>query len=251
MLQRVVQLAEEIAKWEEAEEKERQRLEGLRASGALGGAASTAERPLMIRTGKAKTEGALMADGAAGAGTAAADGRAGGCCLCGLLAECMAGWCRDETEARPIPQALTFPCCIALPRPAPSAPPPCRRDPHLPQGDWQAALPWGARRRQLGRRGLGGADCPVPLGLPVLGVPAGGGPAVLRGERASPAVPRQLLVVHHTALLLLHLAPFALPELCLPCQLAAPPHPAAACAPPPACLPACLPACRSTPTRAA
>ena len=55
MLQRVVQLAEETAKWE-AEEKERQRLEGLRAKRQAAGMPSM--RPLMIRTGKAKTDGA-------------------------------------------------------------------------------------------------------------------------------------------------------------------------------------------------
>jgi len=58
MLERVVQLAAEIAKWE-AEEKERQRLEGLRAARQQMGVPSS--RPLMIRTGKAKTDGALPA----------------------------------------------------------------------------------------------------------------------------------------------------------------------------------------------
>lgn len=53
MLDRVVQLAIEIAKWE-AEEKERTRLEGLRVARAQAGVPSS--RPLMIRTGKAKTE---------------------------------------------------------------------------------------------------------------------------------------------------------------------------------------------------
>ena len=60
MLERVKQLAVEIAKWE-AEEKERARLEALRAARqqAAGGAgAAGPNRPLMIRTGKAKTGGA-------------------------------------------------------------------------------------------------------------------------------------------------------------------------------------------------
>lgn len=54
MLERVVQLAAEIAKWE-AEEKERQRLESLRVARQQAGQPSS--RPLMIRTGKAKTDG--------------------------------------------------------------------------------------------------------------------------------------------------------------------------------------------------
>lgn len=57
MLERVVQLAVEIAKWE-AEEKERARLEGLRAARLQAGVPSS--RPLMIRTGKVKTEGAWL-----------------------------------------------------------------------------------------------------------------------------------------------------------------------------------------------
>ena len=58
MLARVVQLAEETAKWE-ADEKERARLDGLRAKRAEG--ASPSQRPLMIRTGKAKTDGGCSA----------------------------------------------------------------------------------------------------------------------------------------------------------------------------------------------
>lgn len=56
MLERVVQLAQDMAKWE-AEEQERQRLEGLRAKRLAAG--GPALRPIMIRTGKAKTEGVL------------------------------------------------------------------------------------------------------------------------------------------------------------------------------------------------
>ena len=67
MLARVVQLAEEIAKWE-AEEKERARLDGLKAKRAEG--LGPSQRPLMIRTGKAKTDG----------GWRAGQGRAGQCC---------------------------------------------------------------------------------------------------------------------------------------------------------------------------
>lgn len=52
MLERWVQLAVEIAKWE-AEEKERQRREDMRAARQQTGL----PRPLMIRTGKAKTDG--------------------------------------------------------------------------------------------------------------------------------------------------------------------------------------------------
>ncbi len=55
MLQRVVQLVQETAKWE-AMEEERLRLEGLRKQRHAAGMPSM--RPLMIRTGKAKTEGA-------------------------------------------------------------------------------------------------------------------------------------------------------------------------------------------------
>jgi hypothetical protein len=54
MLQRVVQLREEIAKWE-ADEAERQRVEAMRAKRQAAGTPSM--RPLMIRTGKAKTDG--------------------------------------------------------------------------------------------------------------------------------------------------------------------------------------------------
>lgn len=59
MLQRFINIADEQARWE-AEEKERQRLEQAesrrRASEGDGGEGPP-ERPLMIRTGKAKTEG--------------------------------------------------------------------------------------------------------------------------------------------------------------------------------------------------
>lgn len=56
MLERWVQLAVEIAKWE-AEEKERQRREDMRAARQQTGL----PRPLMIRTGKAKTDGEASA----------------------------------------------------------------------------------------------------------------------------------------------------------------------------------------------
>lgn len=63
MLERVKALAAEQAKWE-AEEKERARLEALRAARQQAGPTTAGpNRPLMIRTGKAKTGGACLASG--------------------------------------------------------------------------------------------------------------------------------------------------------------------------------------------
>jgi hypothetical protein len=114
MLQRVVQLREEIAKWE-AEEKERQRLEEMRAKRQAAGVPSL--RPLMIRTGKAKTDGAAP--------------------LC-----CCATSCRLRSGAR---HRLQSPCAAATPPPQPP-PPACRRRAHCAQGDGQGAV-W--QRAQL------------------------------------------------------------------------------------------------------
>ncbi len=62
MLQRFISIADEQARWE-AEERERQRLEKAESRKRLSetGEEGPPERPLMIRTGKAKTEGGAHA----------------------------------------------------------------------------------------------------------------------------------------------------------------------------------------------
>jgi hypothetical protein len=59
LIERCLALEKEIARWE-AEEAERQRLEMLRKKEEVQQVIIPRERPMMIRTGKAKTESASM-----------------------------------------------------------------------------------------------------------------------------------------------------------------------------------------------
>ena len=56
MLQRLIQMADESAKWQ-AEEAAREAEEAAAKDSHAAGGGDAAKRPLMIRTGKSKTEG--------------------------------------------------------------------------------------------------------------------------------------------------------------------------------------------------
>ena len=211
MLQRLIQMADESAKWRAEEAAREAEEEAARSARAAGG--GPAQRPLMIRTGKAKTEGGWEVLVVGGGGLVIHTGKA-----------------KTEGERITPPQTLSKPLPPLRPVTSPSLPPtpthphtlpppkhPHRRPargaqgngqgalptqpplphPHPPthppkhphrrpargaQGNGQGALPWGAPLAVPGAHRQRGSDCGLPVGVHLLGVPAGGGPAVLRGE---------------------------------------------------------------------